>query len=1216
MNFEGLELENSSCLVGSLSIPHPTSLESTNVILNSQNESCNNFEDDFVEDESQSTSTRSSRRKKKGIILSSSQLKKMSAAYSATGTNNQEVKEIENNDSEQSNLKIKENDANIENITSLLPLISPSTSLIIASNELLIEKRNIIKDKIVLAEKRVQKRYMSIIKIQRAWRLWLQIPDNINDEFCFYLIRNWSNDKIKYFIESKLLENDNIGEKKFLSKNQRYKLIIKSILSIQLWWKDRLHKKLKLYCQNWNWEKSTADKVFALCLGYRVRKLTRSDGILKLICNIRDIRRVLVEIIMTESPLESSKSLNSIIIFESVLHSIKLKNELILFPKVPPSDWLLVRNLLKQIENDKRNIFDTLFKSCIFYSPTSSSLNIGYWDLLPAVKRRLLYEENKKQDMLIAKNSSGKTPPRIPRDRSSITSPKFAESPQQSRNSHLKSPPNTTPSLIKKPKSLHEVLTEVRDKELISDSPVNIQTLKSSLVLVKHHLRNKLNSPCQSTSDQDSHQSISPSICDEYNNSQTFRLPNSVDNRPLPTHSGQRNLHNEILQNEEAQLQSIQSQNILSKSNQNSSSPLLSSRHRQGMKAHIQLDIISAEKLMSAKKGERKLADRKPCLRVEMYLPISLLDNKTVTEDGGSKLLPELRLAHKTGKDFEIITLNPHFDSSFYLPLSCPKAFIHNFIEKEKIRNETSGLDNDYSTIDSIDLIHSRLCKELLVWWSSAGAFIKIQVVDGERFNEDIFLGEISLLLSSFLVPVKGRLHYEFSSTLSLNKINPSDRVSGTISFHSYLHMPQSIYIQELVKNLSSRNSNRSSPAPMDRRSPSEFNESTDINKSPVSEITDNPTSSPFQLFHTRGQKENNFKSNENQDLLIESINGFTDISQNNNMEYEINNDEKEIEEVNEKSIVLERLKERMSRKTNDLSWGKRWGDIEKQVSNVQDKIKFIIKEESNDSDVMEWEREKKNKVSDINIKSSANINNISPPPNTNLSLSRSVRRSQMMVDVTKCLDGLSVIQKTTDTMLGKINKKLEARRSSIDEVENSSFDDVYESCEDELIIRREDEIEKDYGENLEDSNDDLNNNQNIESFFRTKSQSIEENDFVIQSHDYDEEEKKEVFIDNDILDKNNTSLNFMAESNQLKVSSFDNFAEHNDDVIFCDDASSECESDSELNIIKDEEYNEKKPYFVDFSYLNLSNIDRVNPLPRDTKPNLPKVTIDLDLSS
>lgn len=1204
MNFEGLELENSSCFIGSISIPLPTSLESTNVILNSHTESLKVVEDDFAEDESHSTSTRSSRRKKKGIILSSSQLKKISAAYSATGTNNNEVKENEIKHPEQINSKI------IENINNVTPLISPSTSLIIASNELLIEKRNIIKDKIALAEKRVQKRFISIIKIQRAWRLWLKTSDNVNDKFCFYLIRNWSNDKIKYFIESNLLENHNIVKNKYLTKNQRHKIIFSSILSIQLWWKDILYKRLKRYCQNWKWEKSTSDKVFAICLGYRVRKLIKSDGVLTLISNIRDIRRVLIEIIMTEYSLQSSKSLNSINIFESVLQSIKLKNELSLFPKVSSSDWLLVRNLLKQIDNDKRSIFDTFFKGCVFYS---SSLNTGYWDLIPAVKRRLLYEEKKKQDALIAKNSSGKTPPRLPRDRSSIMSPKFAVSPQQSQSNNLKSTPCTTPPLIKKPKSLHEVLTGVRDKESISDSLVNIQSLKSSLVLVKNHLRNKHNSPCQS-SDQDQ-QSIIPPIFDDNINSQAFRHLNSVDNRPLPTHSGKKNIHNEILQNEDAQLQSIQSQNNVSKFNQNSSpSTLTSSRHRQGMKAHIQLDIISAEKLMPAKKGERKLADRKPCLKVEMYLPIS-------SEDGGSKVLPDLRLSHKTGKDFEIITLNPQWDCSFYLPLPCPKSFIHNFIEKEKIRNESSGLDIDYNTIDAIDLIHSRLCKELLVWWSSAGSFIKIQVVDGERFNEDIFLGEISLLLSSFLVPVKGKHNYEFSSSLSLNKINPSDRVSGTISFHSYLHMPQSIYIQELVKSTSSRNSNRSSPAPMDRHSPSEFYAiSPDLNKSPESEITDNSTASPFQLFHTRSQKESRFKSIENQDLFIESVNDLTDICQNNIMEYK-NNDEKELEEVNEKNIVLEKLKERMSRKTNESCWGKRWGDIEKQVSNVQDKIKFKIKEESNDSDVIEWEREKKKKVPDINIKSSANIN-FSPPSNTNLSLSRSVRRSQMMVDVTKCLDGLSVIQKTTDTMLGKINKKLEARRNSIiDEVENSSFDDVYESCEDELIIHREDKVdisEKEHGFFLEESNDYLNNNQNIESFFRAKSQSAEENDFVIQRDDYDEE-RREVFIDNaDIT--NNSSLNCIVESNifmdQLKVSSFDNFAEDNDDVIFCDDASSECESDSELNIIKDEEYDEKKPYFVDFSNLNLKKDDIINPLPHDKKRNLPKVTIDLDLSS
>jgi hypothetical protein len=56
--------------------------------------------------------------------------------------------------------------------------------------------------------------------------------------------------------------------------------------------------------------------------------------------------------------------------------------------------------------------------------------------------------------------------------------------------------------------------------------------------------------------------------------------------------------------------------------------------------------------------------------------------------------------------------------------------------------------------------------------------------------------------MSSFLVPVKGRERLEVSGSYPLNKIQASDRVSGTIRLHAYLHLPDLAYLEgELLCN-------------------------------------------------------------------------------------------------------------------------------------------------------------------------------------------------------------------------------------------------------------------------------------------------------------------------------------------------------------------------------------------------------------------------------
>lgn len=92
---------------------------------------------------------------------------------------------------------------------------------------------------------------------------------------------------------------------------------------------------------------------------------------------------------------------------------------------------------------------------------------------------------------------------------------------------------------------------------------------------------------------------------------------------------------------------------------------------------------------------------------------------------------------------------------------------------------------------------------------------MKIEVFDAERFNEEIFLGEVSLLISNFLVPKKlpfgpgaNRLTpIHIKGIFPLNKIQATDRVSGSISLDAYLHFPDPQYLANVI-NIQRKSSN------------------------------------------------------------------------------------------------------------------------------------------------------------------------------------------------------------------------------------------------------------------------------------------------------------------------------------------------------------------------------------------------------------------------
>jgi hypothetical protein len=181
---------------------------------------------------------------------------------------------------------------------------------------------------------------------------------------------------------------------------------------------------------------------------------------------------------------------------------------------------------------------------------------------------------------------------------------------------------------------------------------------------------------------------------------------------------------------------------------------------REGPRAHIQLDIMGADKLSpasmrrGAQEGEQE-ADRKPGLRISLLLPPAP-SSPSSSSSPATALVGPLNVVKRLTRDFGDKTLNPRFDTKFVVPLPVPRVLL-------------PGSGSEF--------------RPLMEWW--AGGVLKVEVLDGERFNRDHFLGEIDLLLSQFLLsPV-------LSGTFPLTKQSVGDRVSGTITVAAYLHLPE-----------------------------------------------------------------------------------------------------------------------------------------------------------------------------------------------------------------------------------------------------------------------------------------------------------------------------------------------------------------------------------------------------------------------------------------
>jgi hypothetical protein len=150
------------------------------------------------------------------------------------------------------------------------------------------------------------------------------------------------------------------------------------------WWTTKKKNRLMKFTQNGEWSFSLAYKVFSCFLGFRVRKFMKSSSeVTKLINSQRDIKRVIKELLeqyLTKDPRHSSPKASSsssqLLIEEHLFYLNKFQNNLKLIDRLGP-DQSLMRTLIKQLLNEREKLFKYLFgnENCQWhYFPKP-----GYW---------------------------------------------------------------------------------------------------------------------------------------------------------------------------------------------------------------------------------------------------------------------------------------------------------------------------------------------------------------------------------------------------------------------------------------------------------------------------------------------------------------------------------------------------------------------------------------------------------------------------------------------------------------------------------------------------------------------------------------------------------------------------------------------------------------------------------------------------------------------
>ena len=166
-----------------------------------------------------------------------------------------------------------------------------------------------------------------------------------------------------YYYEASISSNNKI------SKIRQTELYLKSIRLIQKWWLSaRQRIRYNKYTQGGRWSKKLADSVFAMFLGYRVRCLLK-QAVLKKTRNAQlDIAKVLSDV-LTKS--QEQKKIGDLSSFSA-------------------TDKSLAQSLIKQLLVEKEKLHNLVF----FNSTWRTFPAPGYWDLVGAFRNSQIAVRN------------------------------------------------------------------------------------------------------------------------------------------------------------------------------------------------------------------------------------------------------------------------------------------------------------------------------------------------------------------------------------------------------------------------------------------------------------------------------------------------------------------------------------------------------------------------------------------------------------------------------------------------------------------------------------------------------------------------------------------------------------------------------------------------------------------------------------------------------
>lgn len=426
-----------------------------------------------------------------------------------------------------------------------------------------------------------------------------EIAETLNNISLNTNITTSANNNINTYINT---NNNSEESTQFTSLTRKLKAVQIIIKTFRLFQWKRMNK----FTQFGQWNEFLAMKIFSIYLGYRVRKVLRDPEILKLIDSQKDIFRVLLELILPHQTQLTITQLEQFSLLE-------LKQLLLSSPSLSGIDHTFADSLIKQILQERQKLIEQLF-SCKFH--WISFPKPGYWEIniSTILKRTKIMKFNsparaKKQQAI------QETPPHVKQAMTRATSHRLL---------------NANKKGIQKFHFPNDFAMIDGDSQALRDPEDSSNQTNTS-------------SPPQQTSQQQSIPMKSKSL--QALLAQKEMRPQTA---PQPTTTHQQNISPEALQSRrQSTRNSLLSSELdlrpkTTQANQHSPSSL---KKRSLDGPHIQLDILSAEKLMPARKGGNTnnpdlLPDRKPCLKISLFLPtkdsISSSSSKNITANASS----------------------------------------------------------------------------------------------------------------------------------------------------------------------------------------------------------------------------------------------------------------------------------------------------------------------------------------------------------------------------------------------------------------------------------------------------------------------------------------------------------------------------------------------------------------------------------------------------